>query len=72
MTVLKTNSITNTAEHFYKSWAVNWFLKNFSIGFPCRLFFLFFFYFGGGGGGCKKCWVTGKTIDLASLARFPL
>ena len=50
-----TNSITNMAEHSHMSWAVNWFLKNFNIGFPCqssyRLFLRFFFFFWGGGGG---------------------
>ena len=53
-----TNSIINMAEHSHKSWAVNWFLKNFNKGFPCqssfRLFFFFFFWGGGGGWGVVK------------------
>ena len=67
-----TNSIINMAEHSNKSWAVNWFLKNFNKGFPCqssfRLFFFFFFFGGGEVGGCKKCWV--RQRERASLARL--
>ena len=49
-----TNSIINMAEHSHKSWAVNWFLKNFNIGFPCQSSFRLFFFWGGGGGGVVK------------------
>ena len=62
-----TNSIINMAEHSHKSWAVNWFLKNFNKGFPCQSSFRLFFL-GGGGGGCKKCWV--RQREPASLARL--
>ena len=70
-----TNSITNMAEHSHKIWAVNWFLKNFSIGFPLPKLFQTVFFFlggggGGGGGGCKKCWV--RQRERASMARLPL
>ena len=50
MTVLQIQSITNMAEHSPTSLAVNWFLKNFSIGFPCQSSFRLFFLGGGGGG----------------------
>ena len=64
-----TNSITNMAEHSHQSWAVNWFLKNFSIGFPCRLFFLGGGG-GGGGGGLQK--VLGKTERTGKFGKISL
>ena len=49
-----TNSVTNMAEHSHKSWAVNWFLKYFSIAFPCQSSFRLFFFVCVGGGGAVK------------------
>ena len=36
--------------------SLNWFLKNFSIGFPCQSSFRLSFFFGGGGGGGGGGW----------------
>ena len=41
-------------EHSHKSRAVNWFLKNFSIDFPCQSSFRLFFFFFLGGGAVKS------------------
>ena len=61
----------SAAEQSHKIWAVNWFLKNFSIVFLAKAL-SDFFWGGRGGGGCKKCWVRQREGEGASLARFPL